>query len=124
MISINKQLKIGCIPFIGFFAVSLILYFNITKMNKKEMILFCLIWMPLSIIAFFGIVSGIDSFATKDNYILNYSILLLSSYILTFTLISSQVIARKLFMRPEIKSTSKTEASEKFSPVLEKEDNN
>ena len=91
LIGIKKQIKFGLIPIAGFFIVTIMWYINWIKVTVGKKIL---VFIVIIFIAFFT-VGGIayflfEPYMTEDSFLINYALMQLMLYALTFTIILAQ----------------------------------
>ena len=94
-ISFKRQIKLGCIPFFGNFIIIIIAYINFCRASFKGKLLTFLIGFPILGLGFYAI-SLLLNFANEDTWLLNYSIILLVTYLMSAVIIFCQLIIYKI----------------------------
>jgi hypothetical protein len=95
-IGLKKQIIIACIPMVGSLIVLFMTFINVSKMSRlRDKFLLVFIGLPLIGASSLGLSRLIFYFGT-NNIFLNYSLIILLFYYISFSLISIQLIVFKM----------------------------
>ena len=95
-ISLKKQIKFACILIIDSFVILIVMFINVSRMPKiLEKILFVFVAVPFVAASVFGLMQAIPYFVS-DNFIINYMLIFMIFYYISFVCIACQFLIIKL----------------------------